>query len=306
MDDDKIDLRILYVHGLESGPIGYKSVLLRSRYKDVISVDMDMSVLNIRKKHSAVRNLLKIQILPLIAFMLLCTLLLYFLIFNRIAALKSNSWQITLSVIASLILYPIIVFAIPYFRNKMIGYALKRSFEQCCNVQTKVIKENNYKFDLVIGSSWGGAIACHLIKTNVWQGPTIVLCPAYKKVMDMIAYTQCKSRCLHNQDDHDTNSYAKFDSNNVNKRGGELGKSVGDYNYNSIMSNGKNSKINKWLIVHGKNDQTVPYQDSVLLQQLNPDKFELKLIENESHRMKTFAGSGQLFETIESYLQLAQ
>ena len=43
-------------------------------------------------------------------------------------------------------------------------------------MQKKVIKE--FKPDIVIGSSWGGAVAVECILNKDWNGPTILLAPA--------------------------------------------------------------------------------------------------------------------------------
>lgn len=50
--------RIHYCHGLESGPQGYKVRMLREAGFEVVAPDMQMSLLDVRAKHSALRGLL--------------------------------------------------------------------------------------------------------------------------------------------------------------------------------------------------------------------------------------------------------
>lgn len=50
-------LRVLYVHGLESGPGGYKVQQMRSQGIDVAASSMEMSLWDPRQSNSVVRNL---------------------------------------------------------------------------------------------------------------------------------------------------------------------------------------------------------------------------------------------------------
>jgi len=36
--------------------------------------------------------------------------------------------------------------------------------------------------DVVVGSSWGGAVALACIQTGVWYGPTLLLAPAHQRI----------------------------------------------------------------------------------------------------------------------------
>jgi hypothetical protein len=40
--------------------------------------------------------------------------------------------------------------------------------------------------DVVVGSSWGGAVACALLVEGGWSGPTVLLAPAMGAVQDLI------------------------------------------------------------------------------------------------------------------------
>ena len=52
------DSRVLYCHGLESGPNGYKVRALRERGLDVVAPALQMSLWNPTQKNSLLRSLL--------------------------------------------------------------------------------------------------------------------------------------------------------------------------------------------------------------------------------------------------------
>ena len=47
-------------------------------------------------------------------------------------------------------------------------------------VQSKAIQ--SFSPEVIVGSSWGGAVAVELIRRGIWRGPTLLLAPAYYKV----------------------------------------------------------------------------------------------------------------------------
>lgn len=61
-------------------------------------------------------------------------------------------------------------------RKAVAGQALARSFEACVAVARAALKDAQP--DVVVGSSWGGAVATQL----GWTGPLILLAPAVAKV----------------------------------------------------------------------------------------------------------------------------
>ena len=65
-------------------------------------------------------------------------------------------------------------------RKAILGSCINESLDSCTEIISQEVER--YKPDLVIGSSWGGAVACQLIKKKIWGGPTLILCPAYLRI----------------------------------------------------------------------------------------------------------------------------
>lgn len=59
--------------------------------------------------------------------------------------------------------------------------ALADSFEACVEVQRQALQALQASAaspDVLVGSSWGGAVAAALLGTGVWSGPCVLMCPA--------------------------------------------------------------------------------------------------------------------------------
>ena len=112
----RTDMRVLFCHGLESGPGGLKPRALRSQGATVTASDMAMSLWNPTKRNSVVLGLLSPR--------------------------------------AMLTRWP----------SQWVGGALADSFEACVDVQRTALRDAGpAAFDVLIGSSWGGAVAAALI-----------------------------------------------------------------------------------------------------------------------------------------------
>jgi len=153
-------MRVLFCHGLESGPGGFKPRALRSQGATVTAPDMAMSLWNPTKRNSVVLGLLSPR--------------------------------------AMLTRWP----------SQWIGGALADSFEACVDVQHTALRDAGpAAFDVLIGSSWGGAVAAALIAEGAWTGPAVMLCPALSElrrhgaieaIVDQIAAlpAERKAQCL--------------------------------------------------------------------------------------------------------------
>jgi hypothetical protein len=65
-------------------------------------------------------------------------------------------------------------------RSAIMSQALRKSLEACVELQREaIIREQP---DIVVGSSWGGAVAVELMRAEIWRGPTILLAPAVHRV----------------------------------------------------------------------------------------------------------------------------
>jgi len=58
----------------------------------------------------------------------------------------------------------------------MAAQAMRNSFDACVAIQADAVRAA--KPDVVVGSSWGGAVAVKLLADGAWHGPTILLAPA--------------------------------------------------------------------------------------------------------------------------------
>ena len=165
LENDKI--KVLFIHGLESGPEGTKVQLMRKAGFDVQSVDMHMSALRVTKKNSVLRNVFRTQSF------------LYWLLatagFIVISYYRNLSWQYILILFmgGNIIIY--------FFIKNLLAEAWQKSIEACLTLQLEPLKE--FGPDIIVGSSYGGAISCELIRRGLWKGPTILLAPAYVKIL---------------------------------------------------------------------------------------------------------------------------
>jgi len=92
--------------------------------------------------------------------------------------------------------------------SQWLGGALADSFEACVEVQRAALRDAGpSSFDVLIGSSWGGAVAAYLVAEGTWTGPAVMLCPALRELwrhgaeMDIIERlaalpAEHKARCL--------------------------------------------------------------------------------------------------------------
>jgi dienelactone hydrolase len=65
-------------------------------------------------------------------------------------------------------------------RATLLAQALQISFNRSVAVARDALQR--CKPDVVVGFSWGGAIAIELIRSGDWKGPTVLLAPAHKKL----------------------------------------------------------------------------------------------------------------------------
>lgn len=153
---------VLFVHGLESRANGSKTILLREQGFDVRAHDMDMGVSQITRKNSVVRMALRLPEVQIVLGGLLLTLGLTRSKKGVALATSLGSSWLTLR------------------KDVVTGQALARSFAACVEIQKRAVQKENP--DIVIGSSWGGAVVVELMRQGIWNGPTILLAPAVHRV----------------------------------------------------------------------------------------------------------------------------
>eukprot|EP00667_Euglena_gracilis_P020648 EG_transcript_22404 len=105
--------------------------------------------------------------------------------------------------------------------------AVTHSLDGCLAVQREAIAR--FQPDVVVGSSWGGAIGLLAFASGAWQGPTLLLAPALTLA--------------------------------IRKLGEPLKP---EYSWSAVCEAVKASPhSHNLLVVHGDADDTVPHQDSV-------------------------------------------
>lgn len=134
------------------------------------------------------------------------------------------------------------------FEN-LIEQSVEDSFQSCVDIQSHYLK--NHSIDLIVGSSWGGAIATELISSGSWNGPTVFLAPSYEKYMN-----QCGKQHLISE------TYQKIND----------------------LLNSETKK--KCFIVHGTNDKVIPIEHSRNMSQQT--KIPLFEIENGDHSLNNY------------------
>ena len=92
------------------------------------------------------------------------------------------------------------------FRQSIIAAALNGSFATSVRIAKRELQE--YKPDVVVGFSWGGAVLIELVRSGVWVGPTVLLAPAHKKLDKLMGrdpplpvLSPKSTICVHSADD---------------------------------------------------------------------------------------------------------
>ena len=129
-------LKILYVHGLESGPCGRKFHALKQDF-DVYSPDMQMSILNIKRKNSFACKAIRQHALPLI---IVVVMLIFAIICN-------GYYKYILMALIGLYILIILI-----FHKKWIGFIVSSSLNQCVAIINSAILE--FKPDLIYSQFW--------------------------------------------------------------------------------------------------------------------------------------------------------
>ena len=138
--------KVLFMHGLGSGPAGSKVRYLSNHFQ-VVCPDQQMSAYNPFRRNSPMRVLLPFVI--------------------TVAAL--------LTVLSSL---PRLVVALggPLAIIPLARWRMRVALARCTQLQAKALLK--HKPDVVVASSWGGAVALQCLQNKQWSGPTVLLAPA--------------------------------------------------------------------------------------------------------------------------------
>jgi hypothetical protein len=227
---------ILFLHGLEAGISGRKTKHLKKHFENCICPDLEVSIYKLNRKNSFLRIMLfNPFMIALLSLTIIFTILLL------------EYFNIILSIILPLSL---LIISFKLAKNYFVSNAVSIALENNISLAEKELKKHNPK--VLIGSSWGGAVAVNLIQRGVWKGHTILLAPAYQKVKETIMKIQEEQ---------------SFQFKNLVHYEGKI------------------------IVYHSHLDEIIPIENSHLLcessENKNSEFYELKLISSDNHKLES-------------------
>lgn len=145
--------RVLFVHGLESGPEGKKPRALAEAGFSVVAKEMPCGPARALRDPAVIAAATTASVATL-------------------AAATAWGWK---SVVASALAWRA---AKPH----ALHWITRRMLARSVAVQERALAENTV--DVVVGSSFGGAVVLELLRRGAWKGPTVLLCPAHLRVAE--------------------------------------------------------------------------------------------------------------------------
>jgi len=158
----KYPYKVLFMHGLESGPRGAKSRQISDKFETCIAPPMTPHTRRLTK--ISINNPIFMKELALISGSLI-----------SIIGVASIFWSQSQKIIGVLSCLAI-CFATYKLGRKIFNDTVRDVIETCILLQANAIKE--FQPDVVVGSSYGGGIATFCVMRGIWNGPTILLAPA--------------------------------------------------------------------------------------------------------------------------------
>eukprot|EP00009_Paramoeba_aestuarina_P018022 CAMPEP_0201528418 /NCGR_PEP_ID=MMETSP0161_2-20130828/38297_1 /ASSEMBLY_ACC=CAM_ASM_000251 /TAXON_ID=180227 /ORGANISM="Neoparamoeba aestuarina, Strain SoJaBio B1-5/56/2" /LENGTH=233 /DNA_ID=CAMNT_0047929683 /DNA_START=49 /DNA_END=746 /DNA_ORIENTATION=+ len=228
--------KIMFIHGLEGHPNGRKVTMLRDQGFEVHAPDMQMSLYRLNKSNSVTRHLLRLP-----EFQVICAVL--------FAGICSIIWASLWPSVAVLLLG---VAWLAIRIRSLFAEAMHVSFLACVDIQTLALPR--YNPDVLIGSSWGGAVAQELIARGNYTGPTILLAPALQEVLNMTGQGCLSSPASSHEEEAESITRLK-------QRSGDM----------------------PILVFHDRQDDTIPYQHSVEL--ARDSEIELRTVSAGGHSL---------------------
>lgn len=144
--------------------------------------------------------------------------------------------------------------------NSRKGLWSSTAFEECLDIQSQAVQ--SFRPDVLVGSSFGGAIVLELIQRKIWCGPAVLLCPAHKLIAR---------------------------GHNVSKDEGKC-ETEEEVTPSLLPST-------PYCLVHGKWDTVVPIQDTRDLARTGTAGY-VRLIElDDTHGLRTLLGAPPQHET---------
>lgn len=162
-DTSEAQLRVLFVHGLESGPNGPKVGALQKAGFEVAAEFMHMSVMRLDRKNSVSRQLLRLREVRAMAALVAVGLGgPRWVVGQRVATLAAAGLWLGVR------------------RKVLRAKAVAKSFDACVAIQKEAVAR--HRPDIIVGSSWGGAVTAELLLQGCHSGPALLLAPAIHRV----------------------------------------------------------------------------------------------------------------------------
>ena len=164
-------IKVLYLHGFEETPDSPKPKLLTD-CKDLDVLIPSLEVYPTRRNGFVVNLLTNKWLWASLASGLLVTPFTVFMSFPMTIG-------IGISVAATIAQ-----------RQALMKDTVQGSLETTYDIALNSLQE--FKPDVVVGFSWGGCLASILLKKKEWSGPTVLLGPAYEKLLTMLGNEKTK------------------------------------------------------------------------------------------------------------------
>lgn len=159
--------RVLFIYGLEGHPNGSKVRMLRAQGLEVFAPDMRMSLWDLKQENGMARQALRDTEAGLVVLGSLGAVV--------GGVVRGSGWWAGAGVAGAGL------WAATRLR-KVWEQALANSLRACVEIQRRALQD--IKPDIVVGSSWGGAVSAALLAEGAWRGPTILLAPAIQRVAE--------------------------------------------------------------------------------------------------------------------------
>jgi hypothetical protein len=154
-------LRVLFIHGFESGPKGRRSVALGRHFECYTPWMRDELEPLLRWRRNRVVH-------ACIALLILLLALAF------LAAYVTHNMGGSMVSVPALLLCLVCVYLV--VQSVVLTFIAHPAVHGCLQKQRAALL--SFKPDVVVGSSWGGGIATYLLMEGAWCGPTVLLAPA--------------------------------------------------------------------------------------------------------------------------------
>eukprot|EP01083_Nonionella_stella_P004395 12700_1 len=259
-------LRVIFMHGLHSEAQGPKYHALNREFV-VASIQMPIKELS-----SIAMNPYKMMMAAIIVFAVLVFCIFSYFTFRR---------SLTMLSVATFYLTVATYFGVRFAYRRAVLFA----FGPCVRLQSRIIEE--FRPDVVVGSSFGGAVAAECVQQGFWSGPTLLLAPACSKVATRLGHSEPSVTARHNRKSE--NSHKNGDSDHKDR-------DHSDHSAEDCTSPRLEHEPVTSLVIHGSKDDVIPVRESEKLVKdtlLHGGRCKLHIVD-DNHRLQKVVNDGRL------------